>query len=158
MKRGRSRGFVLRKAERQRQVMFLRCSGWTERQIAAQLKCSQFTVHNDIKECIQRAIAASTLSAIELTEMELLRCDESFGEYADMKKEIDTMRAPKIEKLKLKIAVKKGERENQDQVIKLRGLEAPKKNENKDVRKFTDELEAEKYMKELAEQYPEILK
>lgn len=158
IKRGRSRGFALRKAERQRQVMFLRCSGWTETQIANELKSSQATVSRDIKECIARAIAASTNTALEYKEIELIRCDESFGEYADMKEQIGKMKISKVEKLKLILAIKKGERENQDQVIKLRGLEAAKKLETKPVPKFSDELEAERYLKELAEQHPEILK
>jgi hypothetical protein len=151
VKRGKSRGFEIRVANRMASVTLLRAEGYSIRQICAKLKIkSTKTVHSDLQKALKKK-SEETDANIELyRSLELERCDESFAKLAVLLEEADELNG--AEKIETKLKILKGVRETQDKVFELRRLLSPREfkgdiglhlNDLRDARKRGDSNDTE---------------
>lgn len=109
------------------QVIMLRTQGYTVRQICDILKIRSSTfVSNAIGELLDEKKDRQNISAAGFRNLELNRCDERFGRFAEWRNKIESMGIPLERQLQLILSIEDRDLKNQERLIKLLGLETQK--------------------------------
>ena len=115
------------KTLRKEQVLMLRSQGYTIRQICDVLKIkSTSTVLKDIKSGIERNEEKPNFTPEEYKDLELNRCAERSGRFAELRNKIETMSLPLERQIQLILLIEDRDMKNQERLIKLLGLETLK--------------------------------